>query len=286
MNPVSVTLPVAAVVHVIAIAGIGFGLPDQTPTQNAPLLDITLVNTHSEKAPDKADFIAQANQEGSGTLNKKSRPSSPLASMNPNDMQGESPIKSDASAPDISPKPDPKILTTKGKTNKFVSKLPEQDDIEDPKPVDKEVSDQTDEIAQLMAEMSQEEQHYANRPRIHFIDSISAKSAVEAEYIDAWAKKLERIGNINFPDAALRLNLSGILILNATLDRAGRVVEIAINTSSGSKILDDAALRIVKLASPYEPLPREVREKYDRLNITRSIIFHKKNGLKPSFNTQ
>ena len=286
INPISVTLPVAAVVHVIAIAGIGFGLPDPSPTQNAPLLDITLVNTHSDKAPDKADFIAQANQEGSGTLDKKSRPSSPLASMNPNDMQGESPIKSNASAPDVAPKPDPKILTTKGKTNKFVSKLPEQDDIEDPRPVDKEVSDQTDEIAQLMAEMSQEEQHYANRPRIHFIDSISAKSAVEAEYIDAWAKKLERIGNINFPEAALRLNLSGILILNATLDRAGRVVEIAINSSSGSKILDDAALRIVKLASPYEPLPREVREKYDRLNITRSIIFHKESGMKPTFNTK
>lgn len=286
MNPVTVTLPAAIVVHAIAIAGIGFGLPDPTPTQNAPLLDITLVNTHSDKAPDKADFIAQANQEGSGTLNKKSRPSSPLASINPNDKNGESPIKSVESAPDIAPKLDPKILTTKGKTNKFVSKLPEQDDIEDPKPVDKEISDQTDEIAQLMAEMSKEEQHYANRPRIHFIDSTSAKSAVEAEYIDAWAKKLERIGNINFPTAALRLGLSGTLILNATLDRAGRVVDLAINQSSGSKILDDAALRIVKLASPYEPLPHEVREKYDRLNITRSIIFHKEGGIKPVFGTK
>ena len=286
MNPVTVTLPAAIVVHAIAIAGIGFGLPDPTPTQNAPLLDITLVNTHSDKAPDKADFIAQANQEGSGTLNKKSRPSSPLASINPNDKNGESPIKSVESAPDIAPKLDPKILTTKGKTNKFVSKLPEQDDIEDPKPVDKEISDQTDEIAQLMAEMSKEEQHYANRPRIHFIDSTSAKSAVEAEYIDAWAKKLERIGNINFPTAALRLGLSGTLILNATLDRVGRVVDLAINQSSGSKILDDAALRIVKLASPYEPLPHEVREKYDRLNITRSIIFHKEGGIKPVFGTK
>ena len=286
MNPVAITLPVATVVHIIAIAGIGFGLPDPTPTQNAPLLDITLVNTHSDKAPDKADFIAQANQKGSGTVDKKSRPSSPLASMNPNDTDGESPIKSLESAPDIAPKPDPKILTTKGKTNKFVSKLPEQDDIEDPKPVDKEVSDQSDEIAQLMAEMSKEEEHYAKRPRIHFIDSISAKSAVEAEYIDAWAKKLERIGNINFPEAAIRLNLSGVLILNATLDRAGRVVEIAINSSSGSKILDDAAIRIVKLASPYEPLPKEVREKYDRLNITRSIIFHKEDGRSAIFNTK
>ena len=285
-NPFTITLPAAVVVHAAVIAGVGFGLPDAPKMQSAPLLDITLVNTHSDKAPDKTDFIAQANQEGSGTLDKKSRPSSPLASMNPNDFSGESPVKSFESTPDVAPKPDPQLLTTKGKTKKRVNKRPEKEDIKDPKPVDKEISDATDEIAQLMAEMSKEEQHYANRPRIHFIDSISAKSAVEAAYIDAWAKKLERIGNINFPKEALRLSLSGTLILNTTLDRAGRVVEIGIDSSSGSRILDNAALRIVKLASPYEPLPHEVRAKYDQLNITRSIIFHREGGGQASFSTQ
>ncbi|MCK5813240.1 MAG: TonB family protein [Cocleimonas sp.] len=286
INPFTITLPVAAAVHVAVIAGVGFGLPEGGKVQHAPLLDITLVNTHSDKAPDKVDYIAQANQQGSGTLDKKGRPSSPLASTNPDDMAGESPIKSFKSAPDVKPKPTPQILTTKGNTTKRVDKQPEQDEMKDPQLLDKEISDETDEIAQLMAEMSKEEQHYANRPRIHFIDSISAKSAVEAEYIDAWAKKLERIGNINFPKEALRLSLSGTLILNATLDRAGRIVEIGIDSSSGSRILDNAALRIVKLASPYEPLPREIRKKYDRLNITRSIIFHREKGGKPPFYTQ
>lgn len=285
-NPLSITLPLAVVVHIVVIAGVGFGLPDGGKVQHAPLLDITLVNTHSDTAPDKADYIAQANQQGSGSLDKKSRPSSPLASMNPNNFMGESPVKSFESAPDVTPKPDPQILTTKGQTNKRVSKQPEKDDIKEPKPVDKEIADETDEMAQLMAEMSKEEQHYANRPRIHFVDSISAKSAVEAAYIDAWAKKLERIGNINFPKEALRLSLSGTLILNATLDRAGHIVMIGIDSSSGSRILDTAAMRIVKLASPYEPLPREVREKYDQLNITRSIIFHKEGGGKAAFYTQ
>ncbi|HFC93141.1 MAG TPA: energy transducer TonB [Leucothrix mucor] len=285
-NPFTITLPAAVIVHVAVIAGVGFGLPDAPKMQQAPLLDITLVNTHADKAPDKADFIAQANQKGSGTLNKKSRLSSPLASMNPNDLLGDSPIKSFESTPDVAPKPDPQLLTTKGKTNERINKLPEKEDIKDPKPVDKEMSDATDEIAQLMAEMSKDEQHYANRPRIHFIDSISAKSAVEAKYIDAWAKKLERIGNINFPKEALRLSLSGTLILNTTLDRAGRVVEIGIDSSSGSRILDKAALRIVKLASPYEPLPREIRAKYDQLNITRSIIFHREGGGEITFSTQ
>jgi protein TonB len=286
VNPFTITLPAAVIVHAVVIAGVGFGLPDTGKIQRAPLLDITLVNTHSDTAPDKADYIAQANQKGSGTLNKKNRPTSPLASMNPNDLSGESPVKSFESTPAVVPKPDPQLLTTKGKTPKYINKRPEKEEIKDPKPVDKEISDATDEIAQLMAEMNKEEQHYANRPRIHFIDSISAKSAIEAAYIDAWAKKLERIGNINFPEEALRLSLSGTLILNTTLDRAGRVVEIGIDSSSGSRILDNAALRIVKLASPYEPLPHEIRAKYDQLNITRSIIFHREGEKQASFATQ
>ena len=286
INPFSITLPIATLVHVGVIAGIGFGLPDREKIRHAPLLNITLVNTHANKAPEKADYLAQANQQGSGSVDRKSRPSSPFASTNPNQMTGKSPVQSFQSSPDIIPKPNPQILTTKGKTNKQVNKKPEEDEIKDPKPTDKAISDQTDEIAQLMAEMSKEEEHYAKRPRIHFIDSISAKSVVEAAYIDAWAKKLERIGNINFPKEALRLSLSGTLILNATLDRAGHVVEIGIDSSSGSRILDNAAIRIVKLASPYDPLPHEIRKKYDRLNITRSIIFYKEGGIKPSFTTQ
>ena len=96
---------------------------------------------------------------------------------------------------------------------------------------------------------------------------------------------MERIGNINFPNEAIRLSLSGTLILNATLDRSGRVVEMQIDVSSGSRVLDKAALRIVKLAAPYEPLPKDIRQKYDRLNITRSMVFHKENG-RTSFTTK
>ena len=136
-----------------------------------------------------------------------------------------------------------------------------------------------------MAEMSSQEKAFAKRPRIHFVDSLNAKGTVEAEYIYNWSKKLERIGNINFPQQALDLSLNGTLILNTTLDRAGRVTEIHISVSSGSKILDAAAIKIVKLAAPYEPLPKKIREKYDRLNITRTIVFHKNQGQKTIFSS-
>lgn len=277
-NPFYLTVPASLMIHATVVFGMSFEPPSPNKVRHAPLLDIALVNTHTDKMIKDADFLSNANQQGSGTKKEKARLTSPFASDNPNNENGEDQIKSEESTPDVVPKLKPQVLTTKGKTNKHVEKLPEKEEVVDPKRVDKDRSEQTEVIAKLMAEMSKQEERYAKRPRIHFIDSLSTKSAVEAEYISHWSKKLERIGNINFPPKALQLSLSGTLILNATLDRAGRVTEMQVSVSSGSKILDNAALRIVKLAAPYEPLPKEVREKYDRLNITRTIVFHKKDG--------
>lgn len=271
--PLAKTLPVALLVHAALILGISFA-PELLPKLNIPpVLDVTLVQTHSETAPDEAEFIAQANQQASGSSDLSNRPRSPLASMEPNTQDGESPLQSVAAAPQTNPKLQPQLLTTKGETFKRINKepvKPEQDAV----PIAETPSDQTQEIARLLAEVDEAEALYARRPRIHFIDSVSAKSAVEAAYVDSWVKKIERVGNINFPGEAIRKNVSGKLILNATLNHDGHVVDIQIGVSSGFNVLDQAALRIVRLASPYPPLPREIREKWDQLNITRTWIFH------------
>ena len=272
------SLPVAVFLHAVLIFATGFMMPEPNPVRKSTLLDITLVNSSSDIAPKDADFIAQANQQGGGSLDVKKRITSPLASENPNMTDGDQAFASEESAPEVTPRPKPQVLTTKGKTRKKINKQIVEEEIQEPVVRNAEVSEKSEEIRMLMAETSEQEQRYARRPRIHFVDSISAKSSVEARYINNWAKKLERIGNINFPDEAIRLSLSGTLILNATLDRAGRVVEMQIDVSSGSRVLDKAALRIVKLAAPYEPLPAGIRQKYDRLNITRSMVFHKENG--------
>lgn len=277
-NPLFATLPVAIFLHGVLLFGTGFMTPEPNPVRKSTLLDITLVTSSDDFEPKDADFIAESNQQGSGSLDKKARIQSAMASETPSPTDGNQVFESEEAAPDVTPRPKPKVLTTKGQTNKTIKKEIQEEEVTEQKVVRTEVSEKAEKIAMLMAEMNREEQKYARRPRIHFVDSISAKSAVEARYIKNWAKKLERIGNINFPEEAIRLSLSGTLILNATLDRAGRVVEMQIDVSSGSKVLDKAALRIVKLAAPYEPLPSEIRKKYDRLNITRSIVFHKENG--------
>lgn len=273
-DPLYATIPISLMLHA-GLYAIGFRPPDFPTAPPSPTFDITIVVPQNADAPDDADFIANANQMGSGSKSEKSRLKSQFAADEENLNIGADEVTSEKSVAEVVPKLEPEILTTKGKTNKFVDKLPEQKPEEAPVVNTVDNSEQTQAIAKLMAEMSSQEEAFAKRPRIHFVDSLSAKGSVEAEYIHNWSKKLERIGNINFPKKALDLSLSGTLILNTTLDRAGRIKEIQISVSSGSKVLDDAAVKIVKLAAPYEPLPKKIRAKYDRLNITRTIVFHK-----------
>lgn len=281
-DPLLVTIPASLVLHA-GLFAMNFSPPIPPKAPKSPTFDVTMVVPSSVKAPKKADFFANSNQIGSGSNTKKSRIKSPFASEEVNQENGDELFTSEKTVKQVTPKPNPQILTTKGKTNKRVEKRPEEQPQAEEMTTIVDNSEQTEAIRKLMAEMSQQEERFARRPRIHFIDSLSARGSAEAEYILKWSKKLERIGNINFPKKALDLSLSGTLILNATLDRAGRVVEIEISTSSGSKVLDNAALKIVKLASPYQPLPKKIREKYDRLNITRTIVFHREGAAAGKF---
>ncbi len=272
-TPLMKTLPLALAVHAAVIFGISFAPMVLPRLAIPPALDITLVQTPSEVTPKEVNFLAQANQEASGTEDEDNKPRSPLASLLPQNNEGEAPLQSEASTEDLQSKLDPQILTTKAATFTEFSKEPDQPDTMHDL-ITEITADSAQEIAQLLAEVDAAEAQYARRPRIHFIDAVSAKSAVEAEYIDSWIKKIERIGNINFPEEAIRRNMSGKLILNVTLDHAGRVVDSQIDVSSGFNVLDKAALRIVRLASPYPPLPADIRKKWDQLNITRTWIFH------------
>ena len=272
-QPLMATLPLAVLLHALFIFGVSFAPTIRLNLVNPPVLDITLVQTRTEKTPDQVDFMAQANQEASGTAEEKNRPQSPVSSLQAVEVEGESPVQSEQAAPDTTLKLNQQILTTKGETYKIVEKAPEQPEDNPEIPVG-ELANETQEIAQLLAEVGEAEARYARRPKIHFIDAVSAKSAVEATYIDEWVKKIERIGNINFPEDAIKRNLSGKLILIATLDQQGNVVDAQISLSSGYEVLDKAALRIVKLAAPYPSLPEEIRRKWDQLNITRTWIFH------------
>lgn len=127
-------------------------------------------------------------------------------------------------------------------------------------------------IASLSAEIRRKLEAKAERPRRKFI-SASTKEYKYAAYMEAWRAKVERVGNLNYPDEARRKNLTGSLILDVALNADGSVNQITIRRSSGSKILDDAAVRIVELSAPFAPFPDQIREETDILHITRTWQF-------------
>ncbi len=100
-----------------------------------------------------------------------------------------------------------------------------------------------------------------------------------ASYMSAWASKVERIGNLNYPQAAKEQRLHGNLILNVAVRKDGSVESIRVVRSSGEPLLDEAAIKIVELAAPFSPFPPDIAAETDVLDIMRTWRFLKSGGL-------
>jgi periplasmic protein TonB len=124
------------------------------------------------------------------------------------------------------------------------------------------------EIARVATEIQQRQQAYARMPRERSI-SANTRESVYAAYQDAWRQKVERIGNLNYPDEARREGLNGALLLKVSINPDGSLRGVEVLRSSGHHALDEGAMRIVKMAAPYAPFPAEMRKETDILHITR-----------------
>jgi len=127
-------------------------------------------------------------------------------------------------------------------------------------------------IASLSAEIDRRLEAYAKRPKRKWI-TARTKEHKYAAYMEAWRQKVERVGNLNYPDEARRRNLSGNLLLDVALRPDGSVDEIILRRSSGEKVLDDAAIRIVNLAAPFARFPDNIAEDVDILHVQRTWQF-------------
>lgn len=128
-------------------------------------------------------------------------------------------------------------------------------------------------IAALNQQLAWETQHDTHQPRKRYINSNTTKYAATA-YLDAWRKKIERIGKMSYPEKAKRQALSGSLVLAVDLNADGTVANVIVRQSSGYKILDKAAIQIVRLAAPFAKVPETLLQGYDLLSITRTWQFH------------
>lgn len=273
------TLFFAVVLHAIVILGVTFSPDDESAAEVPPALDITLVHQKSNEEVEDAELLAQANLAGGGDAEETSRQASPASTA----ADVPDPGSATASSPPASPLQQPpetsQIVMTQEEASHQIAVTEVTPEVKQPQPITAaELLVRSKKIAALSAEINRSMENYAGREKHRFI-SARTREFRDAAYLDAWRAKIERIGNINYPEAARKRNLSGSLILDVALQPNGTVREITVRRSSGHKILDDAARRIVRLASPFSPFPDEMKKDTDILHITRTWQFLSENRL-------
>lgn len=268
-----VTLFSASAIHAFLILTIGFALPNQAiPDKILPTMDIILVHHSSEKKQKKADFLAQASQEGGGTKEEKLRPKSPVSTPNMLPVQGDARQRREAAAPEVTATIAPQSLTSrhsKQKINRQVENITTP--MKKPKTAD-ELVERDMEIAKLSAEISDSREASAKKPQHKHINA-STQEYQWAGYMEAWRHTIEQVGNLNYPDEAVRQKLYGDLLLDVAINPDGTIYDIKVLKSSRHQVLDDAAIRIVRLSAPFSALPDNLKEKTDVLHIIRTWQF-------------
>jgi protein TonB len=267
----SIALIVALAIHAFIALGIGFDLTTRMPPARSENLDIVLVNWASEEAPDDPDYLAQASQRGGGDTEEAVRPTEEMAALAPNQEQGETELDMLPAAPEIADESREFITTTEA-IDSVVQKENLDASEDTPLPAANDLIVQAQKMARLNAELTDTRQLRSKSPRRKFI-SANTRQYEFASYMQAWVAKVERVGNLNYPDQARQRNLSGSLIMTVGIHIDGSIESITIQQPSGHDILDQAAQQIVQIAAPYAPLPPELARNVDVLHITRTWKF-------------
>jgi protein TonB len=262
------TLFLALALHAAFILGITFS----ADTERAPssVIEVTLTRYSEAEAPEQADFIAATHQHGSGSADEVLE----TTARRETDFQSPTPTEA-APTPqpqEANPRDEREVLSSIARSETRVAREAEQitEEVTAPTPRQTFAFDSlAREIASLEARIAEEQQAQANRPRVKRLTSVSARSATEAGYLNAWRQRVERIGTANYPGGGIDGSLRMLVVVRFD----GALEDVRILESSGHRVLDDAALRIVRLAAPFPAFPVEMRKDYDQLEIIRTWQF-------------
>ena len=270
-DPITVSFLMALGLHAVVLLGLGFVLDFKPLTHPLQTLDVVLVNWRSETAPEEADFLAQASQQGGGESTKASRPSQENTGALPGPAAGEDALDQQEQVSSIADAARELLLIEvedAGVTQQITA-------IEQPErllPSAATLMQESMTMAKLQPGIQRNRESRSKLPRRKWI-SANTKEYEYAAYSQAWVAKVERVGNINYPEEVRRKKLVGDLIMSVGINHDGSVESIDIRRSSGKLELDQAAIRIVRLAAPYSPLPDHIRASVDILHITRTWRF-------------
>lgn len=275
------TLFLAVSFHALLILGLSFNIEDEFNKEPPPLptMEIILVHSQDQESNDNAQYLAQANQKGGGEASDPVRPGSPLNNPLPIPQQGQDMLSQMEAAPRSESRPNQQAMMSVEQRSSW--QVEQQRNLKSPLQLKREediLRERQLELTSISAEIRRLQETYAQSPREKYI-SANTREYKYASYFDAWRAKVERIGNLNYPDAAKQGHLSGSLLLDVTVHPDGRVGTITVLRSSGHTILDDAAKRIVHLATPFAPFSAELRKDFDLLHVTYTWRFDSKNGV-------
>jgi protein TonB len=270
-DPITVSFLMALALHAAVLLGVGFALDFKPLTHPLETLDVVLVNWRSETAPEEADFLAQASQQGGGESDEASRPSQENTGASPGPAEGEDPLDQQEQSSKVADAAREQLLME----NQDADTTQQITAIEQPEPLTPSAATLMQEsmtMAKLQPGIQRNRESQSKLPRRKWI-SANTKEYEYAAYNQAWVAKVERVGNINYPEEVRRKKLVGDLVMTVGINQDGSVESIEVKRSSGKSELDQAAIRIVRLAAPYSPLPDQIRAKVDVLHITRTWRF-------------
>ncbi len=274
----SYTLGISIVIHAVLLA-IKFQPFDlQKMLDRGPPLEVALVNAKSPTKPTKADILAQTHLDGGGNTDANRRAKTPLPVLPKDSPNAELTVATQ------------KVETLEKETKELMTRLastptpqamPKPTEVSDPKdlPTATELMQRTLEAMRLEAQIAKDMDAYQKRPKRRFVGA-RAEEYRFARYVEDWRLKVERVGNLNYPEAARQLKLYGNLLITVSIRADGSVETVEVNRSSGQRVLDAAAVKIVQMAAPFAAFPPDIRRDTDILHITRTWTFTKGDELR------
>lgn len=270
------------ILHLTILFGVTFQFPAPNFDKIATSLEVVLVNSKTKLAPTDTQLLAQSNLDGGGNTDEDRRAKTPFP------VTPKSKPVSDTIAAEE------KVKQLEQETHKLMTALQSEDSIQQADTNQNQSENKTQtpdlnatdllqrslDIARLRAQIAEDHDTYQKRPKRRFVGARTTEYRF-ARYVEDWRLKVERIGNLNYPEDVKREKIYGNLQLTVGIRADGSLESIGINRSSGIKILDDAAIRIVRLAGKngFAPFPPDMSRDTDILHITRTWVFARSDTL-------
>jgi protein TonB len=277
----NVAILASVIFHAVVLFGVTFKFPLPENSKILAPLEVVLVNSKSASRPNKANALAQANLDGVGNTDSNRRAKTPFPVMPKHSNTADTTAATQKM--EQLEQEEQRLMTAVNNDNDqsaYQTDLPFAQSEQNQAIDASDLVQRSFEIARLEAQTAQNHEAYQKRPKRKFVGARTQEYRF-ARYVEDWRLKVERVGNLNYPEAARREQLYGNLQLTVGIKSDGSLESIEINRPSGKKVLDEAAIRIVNLAGQngFAPFPPDISRDTDVLHITRTWVFTRSDEL-------